>query len=308
MIEKVVTVFGGTGFVGQAVVQKLAKKGAIVRVASRNPERALPLRTMGFVGQVTPTFCDIKDISNVMEALKGADAVINLVGIIAEHKNQTFEAIHHRGIENIGIACKTQHIDDLIHVSALGINSSSPSLYAQTKLAGESAALGQFDKTVILRPSLIYGPDDHFFNRFAALAQLFPVLPLIGGGKTRFQPIYVGDVASAIIHILEGNAFQGKIIELAGPKIYTFEELMKLLLKEINRQKLLLRVPFYLARQLARILQVFPHPFLTLDQVRLLETDAILTKKNLTLKDLHLTPSHLESLISQYLGRYKPHF
>lgn len=308
MLEKVVTVFGGAGFVGQAVVQKLAKKGAIVRVATRHPERAMSLRTMGFVGQVTPIYCDIKDIASVMSALKGADAAINLVGILYEHKNQTFEAVHHRGIENIAIVCKTLHIEDLIHISALGLQSSTSSSYAKTKLAGETALLSQFNHAVILRPSVIFGPDDQFFNRFATLVQISPILPLIGGGQTRFQPVYVGDVAAAITKILENNRYQGKIIELAGPKIYTFEELLVLLLKEIKRKRILMRLPFCLARLVARILQLFPNPFLTTDQVRLLESDVILSKKNLTLKDLHITPSLVESIIPQYLGRYRPHF
>lgn len=308
MLNKVVTVFGGSGFVGRSVVQRLAKKGALVRVACRNPEAAAALRPMGFVGQITPIFCDIRDPLCVSRALQGANIAINLVGILFESSSQKFSKLHEEGARTIAKACKTIGVDTLIHVSALGGDESSDSQYGQTKLMGEKAVRSEFKDAIILRPSVIFGPNDQFLNKFSALACISPALPLIGGGHTKFQPVYVGDVAEALIQCLEDEKTKGHIFELGGPKVYTFKELLEWLLQEIKREKILLPLPFPLAYAVGRILQILPNPLLTVDQVKLLKTDAIVTKKHRSLKDLHISPSALETIAPSYLMRYRPQF
>lgn len=308
MLEKVITVFGGSGFVGRSVVQALLKQGAIVRVASRHPDHALSTRTMGFVGQVTPIFCDIKNAASVERALIGADAAINLVGLLYEKKSQTFDHIHVTGIQNIATAAKALNVSDVIHVSALGIDGTRKVSYSLTKHKGEKALQAVFQEAIILRPSVIFGPDDQFLNKFASLACFSPFIPLIGGGATRLQPVYVGDVAQAILRVLQESQWRGKIIELGGPKIYSFKDLMVLMLGYIQRNRLLLTIPFWMARILGRVLQIFPTPLLTVDQVDLLQHDNILSKKHFHLSDLGLTPTAIEAIAPTYLSRYASHF
>ncbi len=308
MLKKVVTVFGGSGFVGRSVVQRLAKKGALVRVACRNPEAAASLRPMGFVGQITPIFCDIRAPLSVLRALQGANAAINLVGILFESSTQKFSKLHEEGAKTIATTCKAQGVDTLIHVSALSPDESNESHYGRTKLMGEKAVRSEFKNAIVLRPSVIFGPDDQFLNKFASLACMSPILPLIGGGHTRLQPVYVGDVADALIQCLEDEKKRGHIFELGGPKIYTFKELLEWLLREIKRDKILLPLPFPLAQVVGRILQFLPKPLLTVDQVKLLKTDTIVTKKYHTFKDLHITPSALETIAPSYLMRYRSQF
>lgn len=308
VLKKVVTVFGGSGFVGRSVVQRLAKKGALVRVACRNPGAAESLRPMGFVGQITPIFCDIKDPLSVLRALQGANAAINLVGVLFESGSQKFSKLHVEAAKTIATTCKTTGIDTLIHVSALGIDESSDSHYGRTKLMGEKTIRFEFKDAIILRPSVIFGPDDDFLNKFASLACVSPVLPLIGGGHTRFQPVYVADVADALIQCLEDEKAKGHIFELGGPRIYTFKELLEWLLHEIKREKVLLPLPFPIAYTVGRVLQILPKPLLTVDQVRLLKTDTVITKKHRSLKDLRINPSALETIAPSYLMRYRPQF
>jgi NADH dehydrogenase len=304
-MARLATVFGGSGFVGRYVVRQLARKGWRVNVACRDAEAAKFLKPMGDVGQITPMAVSLRDRDAVAASLKNAEAAINLVGILYESGHQSFEAIHHQGARTVTECARAAGAKRLIQVSALGADAGSPSLYARTKAAGEAAVRAAFPEATILRPSIIFGPEDGFFNRFAGMARVAPALPLIGGGKTRFQPVYVGDVAEAIARILERADTAGRVYELGGPTVYTFRQLLELMLKEVRRKRALVPVPFALARFKARFLQVLPAPLLTVDQVRLLERDNITTGTAPGLKDLGIQPQPVETIIPSYLDRFR---
>jgi NADH dehydrogenase len=308
MQGKRIAIFGGSGFLGRVLVQKLAQKGAVIKIGVRAPDEALFLRPMGHVGQIIPTYSDITNPASVAALCEGADYVVNLVGILYQKKHQKFNTVHIKGAQTIAEACKKKGIQRLIHISALGAEANSPSKYAATKAKAEKVVLAADPMATILRPSLMIGPDDHFFNLFASMSRISPVLPLFGGGLTRFQPVYVGDVATAIIKLLEENTGQGKIFELGGPSVYTFKELMTLMLKTIKRKKILLPLPFFVGEMLGTILQLLPHPLLTRDQIILLKKDSIVSKRALTFKDLKITPSSLEAILPTYLPIYRPAF
>jgi NADH dehydrogenase len=308
MQGKRVAIFGGSGFLGRVLVQKLAQKGAVIKVGVRVPEEALFLRPMGHVGQIIPTYSDIIDPLSVEALCEGADYVVNLVGILSQKKHHTFDTVHIKGAQNIAEACKKKGIQRLIHISALGAEAHSPSSYASTKGKAEKSVLAADPTATIIRPSLMIGPDDHFFNLFANMSRISPFLPLFGGGMTRFQPVYVGDVAAAIIKLLEDNIGQGKTFELGGPSVYTFKELMTLMLKTIQREKILLPLPFFIGEMLGTMLQLFPNPLLTRDQVVLLKKDSLVSKRAFTFKDLKITPSSLEAILPTYLSVYRPAF
>ena len=305
MSLEVVTVFGGSGFVGRSIVRELAKTGARVRVAVRRPEQALSLKPMGDVGQITPISGNIRDDASVHAAVEGSDAVINLVGILYERGRQTFEEVHTEGAARIARAAAAAGARRFVQMSSIGANANADSDYARSKGAGEERVMAEFPGATVVRPSIVFGPDDDFFNRFAAMARCVPALPLIGGGHTRFQPVYVGDIADAVMAILNDDDTAGKTYELGGPNVYTFAELMEILLAEIRRQRLLLPLPFGLASLQALFLELMPIPPLTRDQVRQLRHDNVVREGALGFKDLGITPTALEVVLPTYLDRYR---
>ncbi|MBL8660815.1 MAG: complex I NDUFA9 subunit family protein [Rhodospirillales bacterium] len=296
----VVTLFGGSGFVGRRLVARLVEHGARVKIATRRPEGKPPPRTHG-PGAVETVKASIGDEAAVQAAVSGATVVINLVGILYESGAQSFEAVHVEGARRVAAAAKAAGVPRLVHMSALGASPRSPSEYARTKAGGEQAVLERFADASIVRPSIVFGPDDDFFNRFAEMAKLSPALPLIGGGKTRFQPVYVDDVAAAFVRILEDDDARGKTYELGGPRVYSFRELMELMLSVKGTSRLLVPIPFFLAEIQGSVLQMMPTPPLTRDQVELLKTDNVLGGSAPGLESLGVTPTPLEEVLPTYL-------
>ncbi len=304
--DRLATVFGATGFIGRYVVQALAQAGWRVRVATRDPGRALFLRPYGVVGQVTPHFANIRDDATVAAAVDGADLVVNLVGILFEGGRQKMSAVHDEGAGRVARAAAAAGVGRLVHVSAIGADAGSPSVYARTKAAGEAAVRAAFPAATILRPSIVFGAEDAFFNRFAAMAGMSPALPLIGGGKTRFQPVYVGDVRDAVIAAAEREDVAGRVFELGGPGVYSFRELMALTLEFSGRRRALVTVPWGVARLQARVAGLLPNPPLTADQVTLLARDNVVGADAATLADLGIEASALEAIVPTYLARFRP--
>jgi uncharacterized protein YbjT (DUF2867 family) len=302
MKNQLVTVFGGSGFLGRHTVRALARAGYRIKVATRHPNRAFFLRPLGTVGQIEFVKCDVADADAVAQALLGADAVVNLTGILFQ-SGQTFEDVQADGAANIATAAAAAGVSALVHVSAIGADTESDSAYAVTKAEGEVAIREAFPNAVILRPSIIFGPEDGFFNKFAEMARYFPALPLIGGGKTRFQPVFVGDVAQAILAGLSRQ--DGRTYELGGPLSYSFKELMQLILRETGRKRALVPVPFGIAFLKAAFLQLLPNPLLTVDQVRLLKKYNVVSATAPGLADLGIAPTSAEAVIPSYLWRYR---
>jgi NADH dehydrogenase len=306
MRDPVVTVFGGSGFIGRYVVEKLAKRGWMIRVAVRRPDDALFLKTAGQLGQIAPIAANIRDQRSVEAAVAGADAVINLVGILFESGPQRFAKVQAEGPGRIAAAAAAAGVRQMVHISAIGADSASPAAYGRSKAAGEQAVRAAFPAATILRPSIVFGPEDGFFNRFAAMTRLSPALPLIGGGLTRFQPVYVVDVADAVLAALERPDAAGQTYELGGPGTYSFRDLMQLLLREIGRRRLLVPIPFALASLQGALLQCLPSPPLTLDQVRLLKRDNVVSPGAKGLADLGIAPTAVEVILPTYLDKYRP--
>jgi NADH dehydrogenase len=304
MQAKQLTIFGGSGFLGRHAVRALAKAGWRIKVAGRHPNRAFFLRPLGQVGQIGFVKCDITDPEQVEAALRGSDAVINLPGILFAG-SQSFESVHATGAGNVAEAAARLGVKKLIHISAIGADSESESEYAQTKAEGEKRVRAAFPAAVILRPSIVFGPEDQFFNKFAGLARISPVLPLIGGGHTRFQPVFVGDVAAAIATSLEMPEAQGRTYELGGPMTYSFKELLEIVLQETGRKRLLVPLPFALASLKAFFLQLMPNPLLTPDQVKLLRRDNVVAPTAFTLADLGIPPTTVEAEVPAYLWRFR---
>src|SRR5713226_8939382 len=260
------TVLGGSGFIGRHIVQRLAAKGLVVAVVSRHAGDAGFLRPQGDVGQIALIDAGLGDEARLAAALAGADAVICSVGILYERGRQSFEAVHVQGPALLARLAQAAGVKRFVHISALGADIHSPSAYARSKAEGEAAVRAGFPGATILRPSIVFGPEDGFFNRFAVLALYLPTLPLIGGGLTRFQPVYVGDVAAAVVRALESVNSRGNVYELGGPGIYTFRQLMEFILRETGRRRVLAPIPFPLASLQAFFLQFLPRPMLTPDQ------------------------------------------
>lgn len=310
MTGKLAVVFGGSGFVGRNVVRELAKRGWRVRVAVRRPHLAQFLRPMGAVGQIQLKQCNIRYRPSIEEALKGADAVVNLVGILHQEGAQSFDAVQSRGAAAIAECARAAGIENFVQLSAIGADPDSASAYARTKAEGERAVRDLVPTAAIMRPSIIFGREDGFFNKFAAMAMMSPALPMIGGGKTKFQPVYVDDVADAICEALENPEARGKTFELGGPRVYTFKELMQLMLSEIGRKRILAYVPFPVASMLGFAGQIagllpFVDPPLTADQVTLLKTDNVVAEGALALADLGVAPHTVESILPSYMVRYR---
>lgn len=309
-MTRLITVFGGSGFVGRHVVRALANRGWRVRVAVRRPDLAGHVRPMGGVGQVVPVQANLRYPNSVAEAIKGADGVVNLVGILHESGRQSFQKVQAEGPGTIAEAAARAGIESVVHVSAIGADQGSPSAYGRSKAAGEQAVLRHVPAAVILRPSIVFGPEDNFFNQFAGLARILPALPLIGGGATRFQPVFAGDVGEAAALALEGRATPGAVYELGGPEVKTFREILEYILKETNRRRPLIPIPFPLAEIQGRILGLLPNPLLTLDQVLMLKSDNVVSEaawaEGRTLEGLGIAPDSIEAVVPSYLYRFRP--
>ncbi len=303
--RKIATVFGGTGFVGRQIVRMLAAEGYTVKIATRLPERAYFLQPCGRPGQIVPTLCNYNQNESIAATIKDSAFVVNCVGLLFEKKKGAFAQMHTALPAFIAKACADAGVKRFVQISALGVDKAT-SRYAKTKLAGEDAVLTNFPHATILRPSVIFGPGDTFFNMFAKLAGVMPCLPLIGGGKTRFQPVYVGDVATATLAALTRPDTQGRIYELGGPEILTFKEIYARLFSYTQRKRTLVSLPFGIAKIQATFLGVLPTPPLTRDQVESLKTDNVVDDKALTLEDLGVTPTALDTVLPTYLARYRP--
>lgn len=307
--EKRVTVFGGSGFVGRHVVRALAKRGYRVNVAVRRPDLAGFLRPLGAVGQIQPTQANLRYPKSVAAAVANADYVVNLVGILCEAGAQKFDAVQARGAAVVARAAKEAGVQRLVHMSAIGADAESEADYGTSKAAGEAAVLKEFPEVVIVRPSIIFGQDDAFFNRFASMARLSPVLPLIGGGKTKFQPVHVGDVAEAIAKGIDGQLQTGSTYELGGPDVRTFKQCLELMLDVTQRKRILAPIPWGLSELKGRILGMLPNPMLTRDQVLMLKNDNIVSaaaqKEGRTLKGMGINPQSMEAILPTYLIQYR---
>jgi len=308
-----ITVFGGSGFVGRHAVRALAQRGYRIRAASRRPDLAGHLQPMGGVGQIHAVQANLRFPESVARAVAGADAVVNLVGLLVKSGAQTFDALHVEGARAVARAARAAGARQIVHVSAIGADPRSRGVYGRTKAAGEAAVLQEAPSAVILRPSIIFGPEDEFFNRFAALARQAPLLPLVGGGRTRFQPVYVGDVALAIVAAIEGKAKPGVVYELGGPEVVTFREVLDRTQAWAGRNRGYLPLPFWLAKLLAALTAPLPNAMrpLTVDQVRMLQSDNVVSAaaeaEGRTLKGLGILGPHaMETIVPGYLEKYRP--
>lgn len=310
---KLAVVFGGSGFVGRAIVASLAKRGWRIRAACRRPDLAGHLQPMGNVGQIHAVQANLRFPDSVQEAVEGADLVVNAVGILAPTGRQSFRAIHDEGAGLVARAAKEAGATKFVHISAIGASADASANYARSKARGERAVQSAFPEAVILRPSIVFGTEDEFFNRFAAMARISPFLPLIGGGKTVFQPVYVGDIGEAVANIAGGQGQHGQIYELGGPGRYTFKELLELTQKYAGRKRLYLRMPFWLAKLQALLMWPLPNALrpITVDQVRLLKTDNVVSDEarteGRTLEALGVAhPAAVEAIVPRYLERFQP--
>ncbi|NPU11794.1 complex I NDUFA9 subunit family protein [Bradyrhizobium sp. 83002] len=309
-LDTLVTVFGGSGFVGRNVVRALAKRDYRIRVAVRRPELAGHLQPLGRVGQIHTVQTNLRYPDSVAAALRDSHVAINLVGILTESGAQTFDAVQAEGAATVAKAAAAAGAR-MVHVSAIGADAESASAYARAKAAGEAAVLAAVPEAVIMRPSVVFGPEDQFTNRFAGLARIAPFLPLVGGGETRMQPVYVGDVATAVAEAVDGKAQPGAAYELGGPEVLSFREILKIILDITDRDRPLLPLPFGLAKLQATFLQFAPGPLkLTPDQVELLRHDNVVSEAakaaGLTLQGLGINPDSLEAVAPQYLWRFRP--
>ena len=306
--DTLVTVFGGSGFLGRHVVRALANRNYLVRVAVRRPELAGHLQPLGRVGQIHAVQANVRFAQSIEAAVRDADIVVNLVGILFERGRQRFDAVQAEGAGTVAQAAHTAGAR-LVHVSAIGADENSGSDYARSKAAGERLVVAAQPEAIIMRPSIIFGPEDDFFNRFAALARIAPALPLPGGGHTRFQPVFAGDVADAIAKAVDGKVNPGLVYEVGGPDVRTFKELMEFTLATIGRRRLLLPVPFPVLKLQAAFLQFLPQPPLTPDQVELLKSDNVVAaaahEQGRTLEGLGIVPNSVASIVPDYLWRFR---
>lgn len=303
MRNELAVVFGGTGFLGRYIVPKLAKQRARVAIPTRRPARAMPLKTAGQVGQIVGMRTDLRDEEQLKRALEGASYVVNLIGIL--HGSQkAFEFLQSDLPGRIARIAQQQGVKRLVHVSAIGADADSPSMYARTKAEGEHNVRAAFPNAVILRPSIVFGAEDGFFNRFGQMAKLLPVLPSIGGGHTLFQPVYVDDVARAVMTGLQDPATSGQLYELGGPSAVSFADLLRYIMHQTGHKRPLVPLPFALAELQGRVLGLLPEPPLTRDQVLLLKSDNVVAEGAKTLSDLGITPTPYEMIMPRYLSRY----
>src|SRR5215475_6900880 len=314
--DTLITIFGGSGFLGRHVVRALAKEQYRIRIAVRRPELTGHLQPLGRVGQIHAVQANIRHRASIAAAVRGSNVVINLVGILFESGRQRFDAVQSFGAEGVALAAAA-HNARMIHVSAIGADENSSAAYARAKWRGEQLVLAASSDAVIFRPSILFGPNDDFFNRFGGIARLSPALPLVGGGHTRFQPVFAGDVAEAITKAVGGETKPGSIYEIGGPEVFTFKELMEFTLATIERRRLLLPLPFGVAKLQAAIfelvskvpLRVLSKPLLTRDQVELLRYDNVVSdtarRDGLTLEGLGITPQSIAAIVPTYLWRFR---
>ena len=300
----VATVFGGAGFIGRYVVQRLAARGYVVRVAGRNPAGARFLQTQGSVGQIVPLSAGVAAEGACARAIAGADLVVNLVGILQESKAGDFQRIQAEGAGRIARLAAAAGVERLVHLSAIGADPSSPSQYGRTKAAGEAAVRDAFPAATILRPSLVFGPEDQFFNRFAGLARMLPFMPVVAGAS-RFQPVYVGDVADAVIAAATREDAVGKTFELGGPRVASFRELLRFILDTTGHHRPLVDLPAALVKLQVAIGRFLPNPPLTQDQLLMLQRDNVVAAGALGLADLGIAPKALEAVVPGYLQRFR---
>ncbi|MDH3235337.1 MAG: complex I NDUFA9 subunit family protein [Alphaproteobacteria bacterium] len=313
-----VTVFGGSGFIGRYIVQRLARQGVIVRVAVRRPDSALFLKPMGDVGQIAPFETDLNDPAAVARAVEGADAVINAVSLYVERGRKTFASIHETGAQTVAKAAAEAGVERLVHISGIGAHANSASKYARARARGDALVREAFPAATILAPSVVFGPEDRLFNVFGLMARLSPVLPLFGlkridafpfvdGGATKMQPVYVGDVADAAVAVLDRDEALGTTFELGGPAVMSFREMIELTCRITERNRLLVPIPFWWARIWAWFLKVLPNPPITGDQIRLLEEDNVVGPDAKGLGDLGIAATAAEAILPAYLGRFRRH-
>ncbi len=311
-MSKMVTIYGGSGFVGRYIARRMAAEGWRVRVAVRRPNEAMHVKTYGVVGQVEPILCNIRDDASVAMAMKGADAVVNCVGVLNELGKNTFDAVQAEGAGRVARLAAAEGIERMVHISAIGADADSGSEYAQSKAEGEAAVLEQMRGAMILRPSVIFGTEDQFFNRFAGMTRFGPFLPIVGAG-TRFQPVFVDDVARAAVKGVLGEV-EGGVYELGGPEVMSLRELMQVMLGVIHRRRVILGVPMFVARIMAGVLdiakfvsfQLFPNNILTRDQVRNLGRDNVVVEGAKGFGDLGIEPATMESVLPDYLWKFRP--
>ncbi len=303
--RSVATVFGGSGFIGRYVVKRLASAGHVVRVAGRYPDSAMFLRPMGDVGQVVPLYSSLADPASIDRAVAGASMVVNLVGILAESRAGDFQRVHAEAAGRLAAAAAGAGVERMVHVSAIGADAKAASLYARSKGMGEQAVLHAMPAATILRPSIVFGPEDKFFNRFAGLTLFSPVMPVIAG-NTRFQPVYVGDVADAAMAGLNRGDLGGRVFELGGPEVLSFRALLQYILTTIGRKRPLLTLPMNVARFQANVLERLPGKLLTRDQLLLLAQDNVVTPGAAGLTDLGVNATPIELVVPLYLARYRP--
>jgi len=306
--DTLVTIYGGSGFLGRHVVRALAKRNYRIRVAVRRPELAGHLQPLGRVGQIHAVQTNLRNAASVEAAARGAHVLINLVGILFESGRQKFDSVHTSGAEQVALTAAA-HGAALVHISAIGADENSSSHYGRSKAQAEKLVLAAQPQAVIIRPSIMFGPEDDFFNRFAGLARMSPFLPLVGGGKTRFQPVFVGDVAAAIANAVDGKLRGGTTYELGGPEVRTFKQLMQYVLDTTERKRLLLPIPFFAAKLPAMIMQFMPKPMLTPDQVELLRADNVVSDAAIaerrTLQGIGIEPDSIEAIVPSYLWRFR---
>lgn len=304
------TIYGGSGFLGRHVVRAIAKTGARMRVAVRRPELAGHLQPLGGVGQIVAVQANVRFPGSLIAAAEGADAIVNLVGILFPKGKQTFKAVQDEGARHVAEAARASGARALVHVSAIGADPHAPSVYARSKAEGERAVREVFPEAVILRPSVVFGPEDDFFNRFAKLARMLPALPLFGGGHTKLQPVFAGDVAKVVVAGLSGQAEVLAPYELGGPEILTLKDVMQRVLDYTMRKRLLVPVPFWFTKMQGAFLQWLPNPPLTIDQVRLLEKDNVVSeaakRDGRTLEGLGIEPIAIASVVPDYLEQFRP--
>jgi len=304
-VRKVATVFGGSGFIGRYVVQRLAHQDYIVRVAVTDPGGARFLQTQGRVAQIVPLAANVTDEGAVARAVAGADLVVNLVGILHERRKGDFQRLMAEGAGRVARLAAAAEVERLVHISAIGADPQSPSAYGRAKAEGEQAVRAAFPQATILRPSIVFGQEDQFFNRFGRLARLLPFMPVIAG-NTRMQPVYVGDVADAVLAAAEREDAQGRTYELGGPQVLSFRELLRFVLTATGQRKPLVDVPVGLARLQAALSEFLPSPPLTRDQLLMLERDNVVAEGALGLPDLGIQPKALEAVVPAYLARFRP--
>lgn len=302
--QKIVTVFGGTGFIGSQIVNGLAQQGYLVKVATRYPESVYFLKPCGAVGQVVAVACNYSDPKSIAAAVKNSSYVINSVGILNQSRKNSFKRIHVEVAESIAKACKKQGVEKFIHISALGAEKGT-SKYFKSKAGGEKAVRKAFPKTTILRPSIVFGAGDRFFNMFAHLTRYLPVMPLIGGGNTKFQPVYVGDIAAVILKILSiKDNDRVDTYELGGPDVVTFKEMIGLLFDYTERKRPTVSLPWFYAKSQALFMGMLPNPYLTCDQVESLKTDTVVSKNALKINDLDIASASMGLVLPTYLECY----